>query len=92
MTVTTDSEMVRREFEPTCSSNSARLRAISEVQEQGVPSCITMTPLLHVENAERFGQNTFGNWCKAFHYPTVPCGKGTVRSWHEGGAIDFVAR
>ena len=46
MTVTTDDEDIRGAFEPFCPSNAVRLRAISEVQAEGVDSCITMTPLL----------------------------------------------
>jgi len=54
MTVTTDSERVRRAFEPHCSTNRKRLDAIRVVQEAGIESAITMTPLLPVEDAEAF--------------------------------------
>lgn len=56
MTVTTDSERVRRAFEPHCPSSRARLRAIAGVTDAGLPTCITMTPLLPVEDPERFAQ------------------------------------
>lgn len=54
MTITTDSENVRKVFEPLCPSNSIRLNAIKEVNDAGINSCITMTPLLPVEDAEAF--------------------------------------
>ena len=54
MTVTTDSEEVRKVFEPLCPSNKVRIKAIQNIHEAGIPSCITMTPLLPVENAEEF--------------------------------------
>lgn len=54
MTITTDSEKVRKVFEPLCPSNKMRLNAIKEVQAAGVQSCITMTPLLPIENIEEF--------------------------------------
>lgn len=54
MTVTTDDEEVRRVFEPSCPSNVQRLNAISEVQAQGIESCITMTPLIWVEKPYTF--------------------------------------
>lgn len=57
MTVTTDSERVRRVFEPQCPPNAARLHAIGEVQAAGVPASITMTPLLPVEDPEQFALN-----------------------------------
>ncbi|CAN5124717.1 hypothetical protein BH20ACT16_BH20ACT16_14770 [soil metagenome] len=57
MTVTTDSETVRKAFEPTCPTNRARLKAIAEVAAAGIETAITMTPLLPVENAEQFARD-----------------------------------
>jgi len=54
MTITTDSEKVRKIFEPLCPSNKVRLAAIKEVHDAGVGACITLTPLLPVENPEQF--------------------------------------
>ncbi len=54
MTVTTDSEEVRKAFEPICPSNKVRLKAIKEVTDAGINTCITMTPLLPIENAQLF--------------------------------------
>jgi DNA repair photolyase len=54
MTVTTDLEEIRREFEPWCPTTDRRLRAIAEVSAAGVPTCITMTPLLPVGDPEEF--------------------------------------
>jgi DNA repair photolyase len=54
MTVTTDSEEVRKAFEPICPSNKSRLQAIKEVTEAGIQTCITMTPLLPIEDANSF--------------------------------------
>lgn len=57
MTVTTDSEDVRMAFEPTCPSNKVRLEAIREVHEQGIKTCITMTPLLPVKAPRAFADD-----------------------------------
>lgn len=54
MTVTTNSEEIRRAFEPHCSTNAKRLVAISAITAAGVPTCITMTPLLPVADPETF--------------------------------------
>lgn len=54
MTITTDSETVRKVFEPMCPSNNSRINAIKEINDAGINTCITMTPLLPVENAEEF--------------------------------------
>jgi DNA repair photolyase len=54
MTVNTDSEKIRKVFEPLCPSNKVRLEAIKEVHKAGIQSCITLTPLLPVEDPEAF--------------------------------------
>ena len=56
MTVTTDSEQVRRVFEPSCPGNKARLEAIRTVAAAGINSCVTMTPLLPVADPAGFAQ------------------------------------
>ena len=57
MTVTTDDEMTRRAFEPSCPSNAARLRAVRELAEKEVDVCVTMTPLIWVENPQAFAES-----------------------------------
>lgn len=57
MTVTTDTEEVRKVFEPFCSNNKKRLEACKELEESGIQTCITMTPLLPVENPLKFAQS-----------------------------------
>ncbi len=56
MTVTTDDETVRRTFEPFCPSNSHRLRSVAKIWAGGVDACITMTPLLWVNDPEEFAE------------------------------------
>ena len=65
MTVTTDSDPVRRLFEPGCPTSAARLHAIANVQET-VQGCITMTPLLPLENAESFAAQLLATGVKRF--------------------------
>lgn len=66
MTITTDSETVRKVFEPLCPSNSSRLKAIKEINDAGVNTCITMTPLLPIENAEEFAKKLLDTGIKKF--------------------------
>ena len=54
LTVTTDDEEVRRTFEPYCPNNHVRLQAASDLRASDVRTCITMTPLLLVDDADRF--------------------------------------
>lgn len=66
MTITTDSEDVRRAFEPLCPSNKVRIKAITEINDAGVNSCITMTPLLPVKDAHQFANELVQSGIKKF--------------------------
>lgn len=66
MTITTDSENVRKAFEPLCPSNKSRLKAIKEVTEAGIQTCITMTPLLPVQDAKKFTVELLNTGVKKF--------------------------
>ena len=66
MTVTTDSEDVRKAFEPLCPSNKSRLKAIKEVTSAGIQTCITMTPLLPIQNAKGFTEELLNTGVKKF--------------------------
>ena len=57
MTITTDSERVRKSFEPMCPSNAQRVDAITEVCAAGIATAITMTPLLPLENPKQFAEH-----------------------------------
>ena len=57
ITVTTDDEDVRREFEPACPGNAKRLEAARGLVEAGVDTCVTMTPLLLVRDSEGFAED-----------------------------------
>lgn len=54
LTVTTDDEEFRRAFEPSCPATAARLQAASKTQAADVNVCITMTPLLLVQDPPGF--------------------------------------
>ena len=66
MTVTTDSEKVRKVFEPFCPGNKQRIKAIKEVHDAGILTCITMTPLLPVENPEGFAEMLLNTGIKKY--------------------------
>ena len=66
MTVTTDDEDIRRTFEPFCPSNATRIRAIGKVQQKGIDSCITMTPLLLVGNPYNFANSLIATEIRKF--------------------------
>ena len=66
ITVTTDDEEVRRAFEPFCPSNPRRLAAIKELQASGIATCITMTPLLLVNDNGDFADELIDTGVKKF--------------------------
>lgn len=66
MTVTTDSEKVRKVFEPFCTGNKQRIKAITEMHNAGIQSCITMTPLLPIENPVQFADDLLATGIKRF--------------------------
>ena len=66
ITVTTDDEDIRRVFEPYCPSNRARLRAARDLCAAGVDTCITMTPLLRVQNPEKFAMGLIDTGVRKF--------------------------
>jgi DNA repair photolyase len=66
MTVTTDSEDVRKAFEPLCPSNRQRLSAAREVMAAGIDTVITMTPLLPVQDAEAFASQLLETGVRRF--------------------------
>jgi len=66
MTITTDSEKVRKIFEPLCPGNQSRLNAIKEISAAGIPSCITMTPLLPLEDPHSFARSLLETGIKKF--------------------------
>lgn len=76
MTVTTDSEDVRKAFEPLCPSNKSRLKAIKEVTEAGIQTCITMTPLLPIQDAKSFAQELLSTGVKKFIVQPFHADKG----------------
>lgn len=56
MSIPTDSEEVRRGFEPKAPSLERRWQALAEVKSAGVATGICVTPMLPLEHAEAFAQ------------------------------------
>lgn len=56
MTVTTDSEEVRKRFEPSCPSNDRRMEAIEQIKAAGIRVCVCITPMLPVQDPVAFAR------------------------------------
>jgi len=90
MTITSDNERVRKVFEPLCPSNASRLSAIKEINDAGVNTCITMTPLLPIENAEDFAKKLLDTGIKKFIIQPFHPDKGKFVASTRESAIHLV--
>ncbi len=91
MTVTTDDEDIRRTFEPFCPSSHARLRAIGEVQAEGIDSCITMTPLLLVSDPDAFAGSLLDTGVQKFIAQPFHFQRGKFLAGTRDRAFDLMA-
>ncbi len=91
MTVTTDDEDVRRAFEPFCPSNPARMKAIGQVQAEGVDACITMTPLLLVSSPYAFADSLLETGVQKFIAQPFHFQKGKFIATTRGQALAMMA-
>ena len=92
MTVTTDDEDVRRAFEPYCPSNAVRLRAISEVQSAGVDACITMTPLLWLNEPYTFAERLLATNVRKFIVQPFHFQRGKFVAGTRQAAVEIMAK
>lgn len=72
MSITTDSEDIRKRFEPSCASIERRIEAIAEIGTAGIPIGISIAPTLPMEDPEAFGKRLAALkptyvWCGRFH-------------------------
>ena len=91
MTVTTDDEDVRRTFEPYCPSNTVRMQAIGEVQASGVDTCITMTPLLLVNDPGFFVESLLATGVEKFIVQPFHFQRGKFVAATRDQAFDLMA-
>jgi DNA repair photolyase len=56
MSITTDSDAVRKRFEPSCASIEQRFDAIAAVKAAGIPVSIFVAPMLPIEDAAGFAR------------------------------------
>jgi DNA repair photolyase len=56
MSITTDSEDVRKRFEPACASIDRRLEAAAEIAGAGIPVAVCISPMLPIDNPRGFAR------------------------------------
>ena len=86
-TIGTDSDEVRRRYEPRCPSIDRRFSAAAEVAAAGVPIGVSISPMLPLRNIEAFAQRLLA--LKAAEYVTQylrPAG----RRFSAGSTVDAI--
>ncbi len=91
MTVTTDDEGVRQTFEPYCPGNPKRLQAIKAMAKEGLQACITMTPLLWLNEAGSFADRLADTGVKRFIVQAFHFGKGKFIAMTRKHAYELMA-
>jgi len=56
MSITTDSDEIRKKFEPSCASIEQRFEAIARVADAGIPIGISICPTLPIQDPDAFGK------------------------------------
>ena len=92
MTVTTDDESVRRTFEPFCPSNPVRLKAIGEIKAAEINACITMTPVLLVNDKRQFTESLLATGVKKFIAQPFHFTRGRFVAGTRDEALDLMAK
>ncbi|MBA4851980.1 radical SAM protein [Emticicia sp. BO119] len=90
MSVTTDTEEVRKVFEPVCSSIEMRLKAIRQVREAGINACISLAPLLPIHNAEQFADRLLDTGIQKYYLNSFHMNNSKFVSGTREGAIKLV--
>jgi len=76
MTITTDNEQIRKVFEPRCASLEQRLKAITILHQAGIPTSITMAPLLPIADPKVFAQRLLATGVPKFIIQFFHSGRG----------------
>ena len=82
MSITTDDDRIRQQFEPQCASIDRRLAAITELNRAGFRTQINVAPLLPLRDARMFAKRIADTGAAkvhigVFHETTVPFASGT---------------
>lgn len=82
MTITTDDDKVRRDFEPSCASIDRRFKAIENAKSVGLRTSICITPMLPIRDVDAFVQrliaaNADVYVSQAFQYNDFPFAAST---------------
>lgn len=56
MSITTDSEEIRKQFEPSCASIDQRFEALEDIGAAGIPTMVCVSPMLPIRDVRQFAE------------------------------------
>lgn len=92
MTVTTDDEAVRSVFEPLCPSIDRRIGTVGKLAKLGLETCVTMTPLLWLNDADAFAKQLLSTGTKRFITQSFHFNKGKFVAMTRENACRLMAQ
>ena len=91
MTITTDDDSIKKSFEPSCPSNTKRLEAISQIRASEIDSCITLTPLLPINDSRQFVSRLIDSGVRQFIIQPFHFRKGRFVAGTRDQALNLLA-
>lgn len=97
LSITTDNEEIRREFEPKCASIARRIETAHKLKRAGISVGVCVSPMLPIADPERFAYwlrdinadfysaSTFHKGNRSFASGTRPQGASLAKKWDWGG-------
>ena len=76
LSITTDSDSVRKRFEPHCASIERRLEALSELSAAGLPTSVNVAPLLPIDDVRGFAKRIVATGVSRVHIGTFHESRG----------------
>ncbi len=92
MTVTTDDEVVRKQFEPSCPANHRRIATIKQIHEADIQACITLTPLIWANDPETFADQLLQTGIERFIIQPFKFTGGKFVAQTRAGALQLMAQ
>lgn len=93
MTISTDADDVRRTVEPRCMDTKGRLAAVARLARAGIPTCITVTPFLAVDDHQAFARSLVESGATRFITQTLhPTDRPTFTAASRPGSDELVRR
>ncbi|MCB0825135.1 MAG: radical SAM protein [Armatimonadetes bacterium] len=101
LSITTDNEQIRKEFEPKCASIARRIEAAHKLKRSGIAVGVCISPMLPIADPERFAYwlrdinadcystCTFHKGSRSFASGTRPQGAKLAKKW-DWNSLEYV--